>query len=345
MEQNAIDRKKTEEMLDSINFGQIIDFGEDYYADGKAFERYREASFRHPEPIGFCTACEDTQPPCNVGGKNKEFKLGCISHGAMSRDFDKYYQNFREDECKNIYIKLGMSKIDTPIMFVYENPSNNYFISAEINKNNKDYGCCEKSLIKYEKYPTRRWWKLEDMDEKGKNNKIAGEYQRDYVSFLRKKQYGAQLRAICRVFGLDNIYTTNLVKCGIGKAPTDSEEQKAGKISDYPKGCIDLCVKTILLKELNVFQPKIIFAFSRNVENYLRKYCKEHGPELRNIPASCNKGEDGQPPAIYYLPHPACRMCNNERKKKIVDVVGQASVKASKLSADELEDIKRLING
>ncbi|MGH4120918.1 uracil-DNA glycosylase family protein [Clostridium sp.] len=107
---------------------------------------------------------------------------------------------------------------------------------------------------------------------------------------------------------MDNAYVTNAVKCG-----TESGDNTR----KYCKETVNICVTTHLLKEIEVLQPKVIFAFGRQTSRIIRK-----APQNSNV---------------IYLPHPAARVSNLEMRRSYSYGVLEALCNASVIKKDSTE--------
>lgn len=107
--------------------------------------------------------------------------------------------------------------------------------------------------------------------------------------FEKGKHYGNLVLSMINTFKLKNAYVTNLVKCGL-----NNQSGQFKGLEDYSSECIHNCFENILKHETNILQPKVVFAFSKSVKGWIKKLA----PDL----------------PVYYLPHPAGRIKNRERK-------------------------------
>lgn len=229
--------------LKEINFEKVIQF-DLKNANNYTYQEYTENQHQHPNVRGYCTLCEEKK--CNFSKEKKTardipMKLGCISHGALGSDF---------------LIKYGESGDgwkDTPVMFVFENPSTNYYSQ----KNNRC--CCKRAdIFPYPKWPTVKWWTL---DSGMTESSIPGT-QLNYEEIIWRA---------CKEFKLKNFYTTNLIKCSLcnGELKTEWKDPIWGQFSDYNPVCIETCYNHVFKEELAAFKPKIIFTFRPTVYSYL----------------------------------------------------------------------------
>ena len=122
-----------------------------------------------------------------------------------------------------------------------EGPSKNYDLYAELEFNG------------YKKHPTRYWYWIHEEQQKCY-----------YPERFKGKEYGLLFNSIIFTFKLRNAYLTNLVKCGLN----DSRDNYKG-IDHYDWECLETCVESFLLKEIEIVKPKIIFCFGSKVEDRL----------------------------------------------------------------------------
>lgn len=201
---------------------------------------------------GFCTRCE--KKGINVCPTDSSFRLQNISHGATSKD---------------VLLACGQQNIDLTdwksegVMFLMEGPSKGYDFYEE-NKCNR-----------YKKKPTKEWYWI---------HKTRGKYS--YPQEFKGGQYGGLFNSIIFTFKLKNAYLTNLVKCGL-----NNKEGKYKGIEEYNPECKSTCYENILLKEIDIIKPKVVFCFGSKVFDYLWE-------QYPNNPF---------PWTVVSLPHPAGR--------------------------------------
>lgn len=282
--------------LKDLNFGYLIELEIDN-PNEYSYESYKKNGCCHPMPVSYCTLCDDSN--YNTDVKGKEMQLGCISHGAESSDFLLKYKEKADGWC------------NTPIMFVYENPSNNYdccYKPEELTKSSEN-----PIFKKYPKYPSKVWWKLNAIaDRNSVVIRVLGE----------PKKYEEVLWALCKEFKLKNIYTTNFIKCGIGKYNVEKpKKSKVGGLKDYNPDYIKNCYNKIFSKEMEIFNPKIIFACSKKVYDYL---IDEKNDD--KILKDC---------AIIKLPHPASRLKGSVRFTRNYMIVASALYNQGIIGEDE----------
>jgi hypothetical protein len=191
---------------------------------------YKANGHHHPKIVGYCIECE--RKGCHISVQEPAFSLKNISHGAHTTDFLVALR-----ETVDV---TGWH--DEPILFVYEAPS-------------LDYGIYEP--VTYEqvtKRPTKDWyWIHHDQDVRRFPDSFTGGTYGDFV-----------LSAIL-TFRLKNAYMTNLVKCGLN---TDDGQQFRGLASFQPT-CVQLCVDRYLRREIEILEPRVIFAVGAAVYNWV----------------------------------------------------------------------------
>jgi hypothetical protein len=190
-----------------------------------SYREYKENNHQHPQIVGYCTQCEKEK--CNRSVTDAaEFSLRHISHGAHSQDFLDALKV--SEDVTNWH---GES-----VLFVYETASLD-------DENRRTYKPVEFSGEK--KYPTHEWyWVHHDRKAQRFPEGFKG---RSYSDFF--------LSAIL-TFRLRNAYMTNLVKCGL-----NSEDGKRFQgLADFNPKCIETCVAQYLTREIEILQPRVIFA-------------------------------------------------------------------------------------
>lgn len=200
---------------------------------------------------GFCTRCEEKG--CNICPKDTTFRLQTISHGATTND---------------ILLATDQQKIDLTnwhqegVVFLMEGPSN-------------DGGFYEENEFNgFKKKPTNEWYWVHNKQKKY-----------SYPDEFKGGKYGSLFNSIIFTFKLNNAYLTNIVKCGLNN---DNNNYKG--IDCYNPESLKTCFENILLKELDIIKPKVVFCFGSNVESYLQKLYPDDYPFL-----------------VVGLPHPAGR--------------------------------------
>jgi hypothetical protein len=193
------------------------------FADLLHYDRIPDAENHYTQP----PICSGFCTSCEQKGLIKETKsyaLDAISHGCHS---DIYYK---------ILGPLPSSELSTNkrVLFLLESPGADKF-GDPMNYN----GVTKRPPVThyYFSTPDKQWPDNPDSIQNG---------------------YGSQFAYLMRYFGLKNIYITNVVKCG----KTNEEgfqPYKPGVKSD--REIAMNCYKEYLSKEINIFNPDIIFSF------------------------------------------------------------------------------------
>jgi len=200
---------------------------------------------------GFCTRCEDKG--CNVCPSDQSYKLQNISHGATSEDI--LIATDKQALSFTDWHKEG-------VLFLMEGPS-------------IDWGLYEENVFNgHEKKPSKEWYWVH-----GKQESYS------YPQQFKGGRYGALFNSIVFTFKLKNAYLTNLVKCGL-----NNHEDGYKGIKEYDYECLETCVENVLLKEMAIVNPKVVFCFGSSVEEYLWDLYPGDYPFL-----------------VVVLPHPAGR--------------------------------------
>lgn len=184
---------------------------------------------------------------------------------------------------------------DIPVLFLFENPSNDKGIYADIN------------IPTYNKRPAKRWYWVSDDCHKinfaGKNK---------HIDSFSSKYYNGMVYSLIDLFKLGNAYVTNVVKCGMNKGNGDGYLNTVY----YKKDCIISCENNILSKEIPVLtknQEKnslIIFAFGTRTYKLIN--------EAMDLPSFSSIKPNT---TLIEMPHPACFL-NNDFRPHII--FGQA---------------------
>lgn len=178
---------------------------------------------------------------CEQAGYNtcptdSKYSLQNISHGASTTDI---LQATGTGHIPQNWYKEA-------ILFLMEGPSNgNFYQEFEYNG--------------VKKKPTSEWYWIH-----GNQPKF------EYPMYFEGGQYGTLFNSIIHTFKLGNAYLTNLVKCGLN----NGHSYKG--IEEYNWECIKTCFNSILLKELTVLKPKIVFAFGSKVETKFKYLIQEN---------------------------------------------------------------------
>jgi len=219
--------------LADLNFKSLLDYG------GQP-----EVKHKYDTPLqcaGFCHKCEDQGLVDQT-----EFKLGQMSHGCDSSDFEEFLGPLPGPP------STTGKFIEDPIMFVLESPGSSYHNAAETT--------CDK----YTKMPPRYhyYW-----------TPYAKEWPTDYNEL--PDRWGSYFAYLMREFGLRNVYITNLIKCG--KTPVNKDEKNSFQPygtfrnkDDSDRKILDQCYKEFFSTELKEFSPKLIIVFGDAAHRGLR---------------------------------------------------------------------------
>lgn len=283
--------------LHKINFTEILsisDYDDDFSLSDKYYDftedgnKYKNGRFKS-EIKSCCHKCDS----CNSirddvskldFEKYKNFRLENVSHGSHTIDylhaagFDETHiiSMFREDDW-----------IDTPVLFLMENPSIDYEIYEKVEG----------------KYPAKTWYWIHR-----KLNKP------DYMihnldNYLVQGKYGEMVYALICKYKLANAYLTNVIKCGMNNK-NDPNFKNEGYLSTwwYKDECKRTCINEILSKEIKMlrdgYSQMKVFAFGSNAYWLAKDY-------FQNSSSKTLENLDIQ---LVQLPHPSSRLSNNYRK-------------------------------
>lgn len=261
--------------MKQLNFIRLIEIpnGANY-----TFANYVQNGCVHPTPTGYCTDCELKN--IHLCPSNPNLQLRNISHGSHSNDFFAAFQVNGTPVNTAGWNTAGWNTADwntadwntDGVMFVMENPSNDNGIynPVPITRNG----------VTYNKRPARKWYWI----HQPLNLSHYG-YPKFFVG--GRHGYGEFFASAIVTFKLANAYLTNLVKCGMNDADGNSYKST----DEYNPKCIKNCYDNFLQHEINIMNPKVIFAFGKTVYEALQA-------RLNNIP-------------LVKLPHPA-RILENE---------------------------------
>lgn len=247
--------------LRKLNFDKLISIGVPDVTT-YTYDEYKNNGYEHTSINGYCVSCEEKG--CNISKDDDSYKLTNISHGAHSSDF------FRAMETKQDTSNWH----HVPILFVYETPSLDYGIYKEVPHKG------------YKKHPSKDWYWIHN-DQK-------------YVAYPERfwgGEYGGFVLSAIQTFKLDNVYMTNLVKCGL-----NNEEGKFRGLSSYRDETITNCFSKFLEREISILKPKVIFAVGSAVEYWVNLFVKEtYYVQQLPHPAGRRRGfRDEHYKAIYF---------------------------------------------
>ena len=228
--------------LKKLNFMNLLTLDTDIKK--YTYENYAENKYEHTKIIKMCTLCEKEK--VNICTYNHNYKLKTMGHGTMTDD---------------ILIATGQRDKDLPdwknegVVFLLENPGpcdpNIYKQVEYIEDNNK-----------YKKFPTYRWYWLNQRSVKQRNLEKC-----EYPKNFRGNKYVEFFTSVLFTFKLNNMYITDFIKCGLDDVRYDFKgdrkdityEKKYNKIEKYENRCIENCLEHYLYKEIQLVNPKIIF--------------------------------------------------------------------------------------
>ncbi|MBS0557604.1 MAG: hypothetical protein JSR27_09365 [Proteobacteria bacterium] len=245
------------------------------------FTQYRANNLRHPTITGYCTACE--AEGISVSPFDAQFSLTNISHGAHSSDF------FLASDGKSVTTQWHHE----PVMFVYETPSKDYGIYDDVAYQGQN------------KRPSKQWYWIH-------SEKSPTSFP---TAFKGKGEgYGDFVWSMINTFKLDNVYVTNLVKCGMNRT---KDEYKP--IGFFDERCVRNCYIQFLSREIELFQPRVIFAMGSKVADWMSDLLSTHD--------------------IQQLPHPASRRKSEHFKVLYFWLVLRALHNAGIVATDETRDL------
>lgn len=212
------------------------------------FNEFRQNGYEHPPITGYCISCEEKG--IHQSSDDPNYKLTNISHGTHASDFLSALKN-----------PVDVTQWhQEPVMFIYEAPSLDYGIYKEV------------AHAGYRKHPSKEWYWIH-----GEQGHVS------YPERFCGGEYGGFVLSAILTFRLADVYTTNLVKCGL-----NDEEGGFEGIGSYKDECVQNCYKRFLLREIDLLKPVIIFAVGSAVEGWVKHFVQD----------SC---------FIQQLPHPAGR--------------------------------------
>src|SRR2546422_454924 len=86
------------------------------------------------------------------------------------------------------------------------------------------------------------------------------------VSDFGPNFYGPYFAYLMATHGLGNVYITNAIKCGVRQ--TVRKDQPGFKRSSAYRAVARTCLQSFLLKELEIFQPRLVFCFGQAAHNH-----------------------------------------------------------------------------
>ena len=265
---------KVKRALNKINFDSLIQLSVNTEVEDYSFREYKNNNFIHKKIIGYCTDCESNKL---IGCKKENCTFAKISHGSHSIYF-----------IDELGFEVDSTWKNEPILFLLENPSKDY----------KDQYL--KGLG--EKRPAQKWYWV-DLDVQDYNKNIEND---NLYYFDKQKSYSYQFANIIEYFKLQNVYITNIVKCGL-----ENSKGKYQNTSEYNYQIIKNCEEKFLKKEIDTMSLdmtlKLVFVFGpKTKELFLQSnlYKSRLGSENEFI--------------VIELPHPSSRCINRNFRSKLI---------------------------
>lgn len=202
--------------LERLNFVELLHYG------GKP-----RVQNRYNPPLqcrGYCVQCETNG---NVFSDSTD-SFDRISHGCSTSDYEEILEP----------LPNRPNRIDSPIMFLLENPGSG--------------GCWERTIGfrgYQKKVPTKHYYwtpSIRCWPENAEN--------------VKPRSYGNFFAYLMNRHQLHNVYITNLIKCN-----------KAGENKYNYKKARSNCVEKWLKKEIEIFKPRFVFAFGGDATAGFRK--------------------------------------------------------------------------
>ncbi|MGN1133122.1 MAG: uracil-DNA glycosylase family protein [Oscillospiraceae bacterium] len=281
--------------IHEINFGTNGVIRLDTQVDEKNYKALIKENNNFSKKIsGYCTLCEENQintPDETSDINRKEYSLGNISHGTHTFDFLEAAKLEPEN------VVSDNTWIDTPVLFLMENPSVNYYkMYQEVN--------LEKNNNYYNKRPTHKWYWLNSNWHTDNTN---GFFDSNY--YFKLGSYGQMVFSLIKQYKLANAYVTNIVKCGMSNAKNDVKKERALNTDYYKDACINKCIMKVLEKEINELSEYsnevIVFAFGNRTYKLFHNAMKYLELKDKKI-------------YLAHLPHPANHYISNDYRPFIL---------------------------
>lgn len=306
--------------IHEINFGNDGIIQLDSQVNEKTYEDLIKENNEFRNAIsGYCKICDDdekTNTPDETSDVNSEsYRLCNISHGTHTFDFL---------EAANLDPQNVVSDnewIDTPVLFLMENPSINYedmYRSIGSDENNEKY-----------KLPTHKWYWLNSRWQSDNENGLF-----DSNAYLKLGSYGQMVFSLIKQYKLANAYVTNIVKCGMSNVNESAEKEIALNTDYYKEACIKKCIQKVLEKEINELGKNsdeiIVFAFGNRTYKLFHNAMKYLELKDKKI-------------YLAHLPHPANHYISNDYRpfilKGVVEDVLECREKYLIKKNDDLKNI------
>ena len=159
--------------------------------------------------------------------------LDLMSHGCDSSDFETL-----------LGALPAQNPITAPVLFLLEDPGGDYGNGDKVN------------FRGHAKRPPNNhyFWTLSNTKwPKG-------------VTDFGSNFYGPYFGYLMATHGLGNVYITNAVKCGVRQ--TVRKDMPGFKRSNAYRAVARTCLRSFLLKELEIFQPRLVFCFGQAAYNH-----------------------------------------------------------------------------
>lgn len=289
--------KNIEEIVSNIheiNFGKYGVIRLDTQVNEKNYKALFEKDNQFSDKIlGYCTRCEGKEintPDETSDVNSKDYRLCNISHGTHTFDFLEAAKLDPEKVVSN------NEWIDTPVLFLMENPSINYedmyrSIGSDENK---------------DKHPTHKWYWLNSRWQSDNENGLF-----DSNAYLKLGSYGQMVFSLIKQYKLANAYVTNIVKCGMSNVnDKDAKKEIALNTDYYKEACIKKCIDNVLKNEINGLLGEdskeiIVFAFGNRTYKLFHNAMKYLELEDKKI-------------YLAHLPHPANHYISNDYRPFIL---------------------------
>jgi hypothetical protein len=177
---------------------------------------------------------------CEDKGLAQVGELDLMSHGCDSADFEAL---------------LGplpvKREIAVPVLFLLEDPGG-------------DYSNGDKVVFQdHAKRPPNNhyFWTLSNRTWPASIAEFGSNFYGPYFAYLMAKH------------GLSNVYITNAVKCGVTGNLKAKKRERRGRYERVATNCQEL----FLQRELQLFQPQVVFCFGGQAFNYYRKLAAARG--------------------------------------------------------------------
>lgn len=276
----------------------------------------------------------------NLQKNGEEQEIGVISNGVHSIDLLMRY--FSREEIEEIDTTGQQHK---RVMIIYEAPAKNLYATAAYRnyskaKNQEEPNNREPSVKDYLKNKIRRgeirdcltgvWWRM-DLDEKA-----VKEAKEKNTGFTAMKKYAEFLIDFIRVFGILDLYTTNLFRYEIFES--DDEKflgwDEVSKLTAENKSLVDSAFDKIVIEEIKAYEPNVILATSKPY-NYL--WYKKFGSTKQNMKVEPVLELENIP--LFKIPHPASMLATEFRECANICSVAKELYKSDVITLEKASNI------